>query len=118
MQRATHSVIRARHVQRRERADGTVQPVRYVLPQPEGLDSIIYVEQDGDEEKIYWRSRAVFMLSLHLQTGWRALSWFRFVPSFLADLVYRLIAKLRYKVWGKLDSCRIPTPDERARFLP
>ena len=35
-----HSVIRCRHVQRVTRADGTVQPVRYVLPQPEGLDSI------------------------------------------------------------------------------
>lgn len=35
-----HSVIKTRHVQRRQRADGTVQPVRYVLPQPEGLDSI------------------------------------------------------------------------------
>lgn len=35
-----HSVIRCRHVQRRTRADGSVQPVRYVIPQPEGLDSI------------------------------------------------------------------------------
>ena len=85
---------------------------------PEGLDSIIYVEQDGDAEKVYWRSRAIFMLSLHLQSGWRVLSWFRIVPSFIADLVYRLIAKMRYKIWGKLDSCRIPTPEERARFLP
>ena len=35
-----HSVIKTRHVQRVTRADGSVQPVRYVLPQPEGLDSI------------------------------------------------------------------------------
>ena len=85
---------------------------------PEGLDSIIYVEKDGDKENVYWRSRAVFMLSLHLQTGWRVLSWFRFVPSFIADVVYRMIAKMRYKIWGKLDTCRVPTPEERARFLP
>ena len=36
-----HSVIRGRHVQRRTRSDGSVQPVRYVIPQPEGLDSIV-----------------------------------------------------------------------------
>jgi bifunctional UDP-N-acetylglucosamine pyrophosphorylase/glucosamine-1-phosphate N-acetyltransferase len=35
-----HSVIKCRHVQRRTGTDGGVQPVRYVLPQPEGLDSI------------------------------------------------------------------------------
>ncbi len=35
-----HSVIKCRHVQRRTRSDGSVQPVRYVIPQPEGLDSI------------------------------------------------------------------------------
>ncbi len=35
-----HSVIKCRHVQRRPRIDGSVQPVRYVIPQPEGLDSI------------------------------------------------------------------------------
>ena len=85
---------------------------------PAGLDSIIYVEHDGERENVFWRSRAIFRLSLHLQTGWRALSWFRFVPSFLADLVYRLIAKMRYRFWGKLDTCRVPTPEERSRFLP
>ena len=35
-----HSVIKGRHVHRVERRDGSIQPIRYVLPQPEGLDSI------------------------------------------------------------------------------
>jgi bifunctional UDP-N-acetylglucosamine pyrophosphorylase / glucosamine-1-phosphate N-acetyltransferase len=35
-----HCVIKCRHVQRRTRSDGSVQPLRYVIPQPEGLDSI------------------------------------------------------------------------------
>jgi bifunctional UDP-N-acetylglucosamine pyrophosphorylase/glucosamine-1-phosphate N-acetyltransferase len=39
-----HSVIKARHVQRVTRADGTAQPVRYVVPQPEGLDSIALLD--------------------------------------------------------------------------
>ncbi|MEM9074620.1 MAG: DCC1-like thiol-disulfide oxidoreductase family protein [Myxococcota bacterium] len=87
-------------------------------PEVGDIDSIIYVEGTGDDEKVYWRSQAIFRLARHLQTGWRRLAIFRFVPAFLTDLGYRLIAKLRYRIWGKLDSCRIPTPDERARFLP
>ena len=43
---------------------------------------------------------------------------FRFIPAFLTDLGYRFIASIRYRVWGKADVCRIPTPAERARFLP
>ena len=42
----------------------------------------------------------------------------RLTPRPLADLVYRFVARIRYRVWGKHDECRIPSPDERARFLP
>ena len=85
---------------------------------PEGLDSVLFVEREGGEERVRWRSRAIFHICRHLTGGWRALSWFRFLPAFLTDLGYRLIAKIRYRIWGKLDQCRAPTPDERARFLP
>ena len=40
-----------------------------------------------------------------------------FVPSFIADCVYNLVATNRYKIFGKKDTCRIPTAAERARFL-
>lgn len=87
-------------------------------PEVEEIDSILFVEREGDEERVYWRSRALFRIAAHLQTRWRALRLLRIFPAFLTDLGYRLVAKIRYRVWGKLDSCRVPTPDERARFLP
>ena len=40
-----HSVIKSRHVHRVARRDGSVQPIRYVLPQPEGLDSIAPLDE-------------------------------------------------------------------------
>jgi len=42
-----HSVIKCKHVERVRRRDGTIQPIRYVLPQPEGLDSLSDVIRPG-----------------------------------------------------------------------
>ena len=35
----------------------------------------------------------------------------------LAELAYRVFARLRYRLFGRLDACRLPTQDERERFL-
>jgi predicted DCC family thiol-disulfide oxidoreductase YuxK len=40
------------------------------------------------------------------------------VPRFLADVVYGLVARVRYRIWGRFDRCRVPTATERERFLP
>jgi len=39
------------------------------------------------------------------------------LPKFFRDFVYDLIAKNRYKLFGKTDSCRIPTDEEKLKFL-
>jgi predicted DCC family thiol-disulfide oxidoreductase YuxK len=80
---------------------------------PQELDTVIFLV-DG---VVYTRSRAVFAVAAHLRAPYSALSWLRFVPSFLSDIGYRLFARLRYRLFGRRDSCRIPTPGERARFL-
>jgi predicted DCC family thiol-disulfide oxidoreductase YuxK len=40
------------------------------------------------------------------------------IPLPLRDLGYNIIARIRYRLFGKRETCRIPTPAERARFLP
>lgn len=40
------------------------------------------------------------------------------VPLFIREGVYRLVAKVRYRIWGHADSCAVPTPEQRLRFLP
>lgn len=78
------------------------------------IDTVVFLE----EGRVHVRSRAFVRLSRYLPYPWKLLSWLWIVPAPLADLVYRLVARVRYRVFGKLDACRIPDPAERARFLP
>ncbi|GGL60209.1 thiol-disulfide oxidoreductase DCC family protein [Wenxinia marina] len=48
---------------------------------------------------------------------WRALSALRLIPAPLGDPAYRLVARNRYRLFGRYDTCLLPTPDIRARFL-
>lgn len=92
----------------------TAAGVRAAHPElPQDLDSIVVV----DGTRTYWRSEAVFRILRELPR-WRVLAWFAVLPRPLTDLGYRLVASVRLKIWGRLDQCRVPTPGERARFLP
>ena len=85
---------------------------------PEDLDSIIYVESyPAGGERLSYRSRAIFRICLEMPAPYRWLAVFRVLPSALPDLVYRMIASVRYRVWGKRDICRVPSEEERSRFL-
>lgn len=88
---------------------------------PEGLDSILLVENphssDG-RERIVWHSHAIFRILGHLPPPWRGLRWLSLIPRPLTDLAYRFVARVRYRIWGTLDACRLPSPEEAARFLP
>lgn len=85
---------------------------------PAGLDSILLVEQRADGETITWYSQAIFGICREIPGPWRFFAVLRLLPRVVSDLGYRLFARLRYLVWGRRDTCRIPTPAERARFLP
>ena len=76
-------------------------------------DSIVVIE-DG---KAYTHSTAALRLAAHLTAPWRWAFVFYVVPRFIRDLVYRWIARNRYRWFGKTESCRVPTPELRARFI-
>ena len=78
------------------------------------VSTIAFVNHD----RVQLRSRAVFAMSRELGWPWRMLALFSWLPLSLTDAVYRLIARSRYGIFGKLDACRIPTAEERALFLP
>ncbi len=65
----------------------------------------------------YVRSTAVLRIAGQLGLPWKLLRVFVLVPAPVRDFVYRLVAKNRYRMFGKRDTCRIPTPEERSRFL-
>lgn len=81
---------------------------------PADLDSVVYLEHG----QVSVRSRAFIRAARHLPYPWRLASWLWIIPRPLADLVYRGIARVRYRIFGRYQSCRLPAPDERARFLP
>lgn len=68
--------------------------------------------------KAYRRSSAVVRILLGLGGCWAiqgALLWL--IPLPLRNLGYRLVAFCRYRLFGKKESCRLPSPEERERFL-
>lgn len=79
----------------------------------EELNSFVLIENG----KIYLRSRAVLRIAYQLDGAWKLTSVFYIFPSFISDAVYNLIAKIRYKVFGKRETCMVPTPELESRFV-
>lgn len=80
---------------------------------PANPDSIIIV--DGD--RMLRDSDAVLAIYAGLGWPWKALSVFRLIPRFLRDPLYLFIARNRYRIFGKRDSCWLPAPEYRDRLL-
>lgn len=63
-------------------------------------------------------AEAVIALSEWLNQPWRFLgSIGRLVPNFIANGVYRFIARNRYRWFGRRENCYLPTPELKGRFL-
>jgi predicted DCC family thiol-disulfide oxidoreductase YuxK len=81
---------------------------------PEGDPDSILLIQDG---KLHSHSGAALRIARRM-TGAYKLFWATIVvPWFIRDLVYRFIARNRYRWFGREEACRVPTPELRARFL-
>jgi predicted DCC family thiol-disulfide oxidoreductase YuxK len=79
------------------------------------FDSVALADHTG----IYWKSDAVWRILMQLGGGWRIGGYLlRLVPRPLRNWGYDFVARRRYRWFGKKETCRVPTPDERARFLP
>jgi predicted DCC family thiol-disulfide oxidoreductase YuxK len=77
------------------------------------VDSMILIEN----EKVYYKSAAALRISRHLRGAWKLLYVFMVVPAPIRNIVYDLIAKNRYKWFGQKESCMLPPPNVRKRFL-
>lgn len=69
------------------------------------------------EEGIIYKSTAALKIAYHLGVPNSLLSGFLIVPVFIRNWVYDYIAKNRYKWFGKKESCVIPTPELKSKFL-
>jgi predicted DCC family thiol-disulfide oxidoreductase YuxK len=80
---------------------------------PDVLNSVILIE-DG---KVYRESAAALRIARHMSGAWKLLRVFVLIPRPIRDAAYRLIARNRYRWFGKSETCWLPTPELRARFL-
>jgi len=93
----------------------TAQQLRTRHPEiPEELQTVVLVDED---DRVRMRSKAFLYSSRHLRAPWRWAYGVRWLPAFLLDLGYRVIAAIRYRVWGRAELCDLPSPEHRARFL-
>lgn len=67
--------------------------------------------------KAHIRTDAALEITKNLSGLWFLFRVFRIIPPSLRDILYRLIAKNRYKLLGKRDECMIPTQELRERFI-
>ena len=84
-----------------------------------GIDSIVVAREKADgTREVLTHSDGPLFLARRLGGWWTPVGMLRFLPRLLRDGVYRLVARLRYRLFGKKETCRLPTPEERDRFLP
>jgi len=78
------------------------------------IDSIILY---NPSVAYYYKSTAVIEIGNDLGGIYSLISAFKILPEKLRNYLYDYIAKNRYKWYGKKESCMIPTPELKAKFL-
>ena len=68
-------------------------------------------------DKLYTKSTAALMICKQLNGLIKILFSFIVLPKFFRDFTYDLVAENRYKLFGRKESCRVPTEEERLKFL-
>ncbi|MBC2607416.1 DCC1-like thiol-disulfide oxidoreductase family protein [Pelagicoccus albus] len=91
------------------------EAAKEILPpeRRENVDTISYYNGD----RLFYRTDALLEVGKTLGGIWWLFYPLKVIPAEWRDVAYDWFAKRRYRFFGKMDSCRMPTPEERARFL-
>ena len=83
-----------------------------------GVDSVVFVENSPDGgERVFVRSDAALRVLKYLGGAWKLLLAARVILKPVRDFFYDLFARNRYRLFGKYESCLLPPPEVRSRFL-
>ena len=77
------------------------------------LDGLVFIEN----KRAHDRSSACLRIASKLKLPWKLFVIFLLVPKPLRDLVYRMVAFARYRLFGKKEVCSLPQGEDQARFL-
>ena len=88
-------------------------------PELQNIDSVVLVEPlpGTTDERVFVRSDAALRIAAYLGGWWKLFLVFRIVPRGVRDFCYDLFARYRYKLFGRHDSCLLPSPEVRSRFI-
>jgi predicted DCC family thiol-disulfide oxidoreductase YuxK len=82
------------------------------------LDTVyVVVDYQQPAERLLARSDAILFLLKHLGGVWKLLAIGKILPRTIRDGLYGLVARNRYRVFGKYEACLLPDPQHRGRFL-
>jgi predicted DCC family thiol-disulfide oxidoreductase YuxK len=95
-------------------SDVATQTLGHFGKNPDDLDTVYVLTDDG---RLLSKARAIFFALKQLGLPWSLVAVFGILPTVIVDWFYDRVAKNRYRLWGKRDSCRLPSAEERARFL-
>lgn len=85
---------------------------KFELP-GQNYDSFLFVEN----ERCYIKSTAALRVAKNLPGLWKMFYIFIIIPPFIRNALYDFVAKRRYKWFGKKESCLIPTPELKEKFI-
>ncbi len=80
---------------------------------PVDIQTLMFVDSD----RVLTKSDAVLAVLARLDGGWQLLASFRAMPQPLRDWAYTEFARQRFALFGRRESCMIPTPEVRSRFI-
>lgn len=82
------------------------------------IDSLILIESfNSPTEKVFIRSIGALVIAQYLGGWWNLFLIGSIVPSIIRDWLYNIFAKYRYQFFGKYESCLLPPPEIRSRFI-
>jgi predicted DCC family thiol-disulfide oxidoreductase YuxK len=80
---------------------------------PDDPVSLLVLDDDG----AWTDSDAILRVAATFGGAWRMTALARIIPRALRDAAYRVLARNRYRWFGRRETCLVPTPDLRARFI-
>jgi predicted DCC family thiol-disulfide oxidoreductase YuxK len=85
---------------------------------PDDLDTVYVIDSyRAPEAQLLSRGRGALFVFSRLSGPWRLLRVLGVLPSPILDWGYRFIARHRYRIFGRYDTCPLPDPAVRGRFL-
>ncbi len=84
---------------------------------PEAIEKLASVVYMDSNKELHYKSSAIFRVAWQVGGWLHIITPFRILPRFFTNWIYDFVALTRYSFFGRRDTCRIPTEEERRHFL-